>query len=303
MQNEVMDNVHRYFATTVALVTTSGRRYGSNVMAAEWTMQVSYDPMIIAVFLHRSPTYWNIVESKSFGVNIASEEQAELVNIAGGYSGTEIQKFAIPGTFDTYPGKMIKVPMIRKCALNAECKVTKIQKVGDHVMVLGKVLAAKFDDSKLPLIYTRANYRRVSRSKIPSGRRNVRISSEQLARFEGLAQGRFVLKAAACVARSKGRTLLQKFGDDWMVPFVVVKKGENYVQTLERHMRSNCAPASASRISVLSRMNLSDGKTSVRANFVAFRCDAKTLESGGAVRWFDKVPKNTILCKQLLQDA
>ena len=105
------------------------------------------------------------------------------------------------------------------------------------------------------------------------------------------------------VQGSNGRTLLQKFGDDWMVPFVVVKKGENYVRTLERHMRSNCAPASASRISVLLRMNLSDGKTSVRANFVAFRCDAKTLESGGAVRWFDKVPKNTILRKQLLQDA
>ena len=101
-EQDIMDNVHRYFATTVALITTKGSKYGQNVMAAEWTMQISYEPMLIAVIVHESPTYWNMEQNRVFGVNIASEEQAELVNIAGGYSGTEIDKLAIPSAFVTY---------------------------------------------------------------------------------------------------------------------------------------------------------------------------------------------------------
>src|SRR5213594_1308875 len=101
---EIMDNVHRYFATTVGLITTKVKN-GQNVMAAEWTMHISYDPMLIAVFVHESPTYWNIDETQVFGINIASDDQADLVNIAGGYSGTEIDKLAIPHTFKTYRAK------------------------------------------------------------------------------------------------------------------------------------------------------------------------------------------------------
>ena len=98
-----MENVHRYFATGVGLITTNSSKYGNN-----------------AIFIHDSPTYWNIEETKVFGVNMASDEQSHLVNIAGGYSGTEIQKLNIPNTFETYPAKQINVLMINNCTLNAE---------------------------------------------------------------------------------------------------------------------------------------------------------------------------------------
>src|SRR5688572_9263758 len=174
---EIMDNVHRYFATTVGLITTKGSK-GRNVMAAEWTLHVSYDPMLIAIFIHESPTYSNIQETQVFGVNIASDQQAELVNIAGGYSGTEIDKLGIPGTFETYDAENVDVPMIKGCALNAECKVTAIEKIGDHIMVVGEATSAKYDEKKFPLIYTRGNYRRLSSSKIPSGRKVVRVTAD-----------------------------------------------------------------------------------------------------------------------------
>jgi flavin reductase (DIM6/NTAB) family NADH-FMN oxidoreductase RutF len=40
-------------------------------MALEWTMQIAYDPMLIAIFIHDSPTYWNIQETNVFAVNMA----------------------------------------------------------------------------------------------------------------------------------------------------------------------------------------------------------------------------------------
>lgn len=297
----MMDDSYRYFATTVALITTSGR-YSSNVMAAEWTMQISYDPMLVAVFVHRSPTYRNILEKKAFGVNIASDDQAELVNLAGGYSATELDKLSIPGAFQTYRGR-IGIPMIKGCALNAECRVTRIQSVGDHIMVIGRVVTARFDESKFPLIYTRGNYRRMSRSKLPSGRIRVRLTRERLAQFEKIGSGQFVLKAAACVAKHRSKILLQKFGDGWIAPFAVVKRGDNYARVLKRHLASIGVKVEVGRLSCLSRMVLTDGSSSVRANFAVFHCSVRSVSKSGQAKWFDRLPRGVVIRRQLFQNA
>jgi flavin reductase (DIM6/NTAB) family NADH-FMN oxidoreductase RutF len=291
--SEIMGNVHRYFATTVGLITTKGSK-GRNVMAAEWTMHVSYEPMLIAVFVHDSPTYWNMQETNVFGVNIASDKQAELVNISGGYSGTEIDKLGIPGTFETYVGKHIDVPMIKGCALNAECRVTSIEKVGDHIMVVGEALSAKFDEKKFPLIYTRGNYRKLSRSKIPSGRQVVRVTPEQMSRFKEMSGGQFVLKAAAAIVRKDNGLLLQKFGDWWVLPMIMVKKGSNYKEALEQHLSSVGIAATVWSIRGISRMTLKSGRTELRANFITFDCNIESLV-GDSAAWFSRLPKNVAL--------
>jgi flavin reductase (DIM6/NTAB) family NADH-FMN oxidoreductase RutF len=290
---DMMDNVHRYFATTVGLITTKGKQ-GSNVMSAEWTMQISYDPMLIAIFIHNSPTYWNIEHSRAFGVNIASDDQSELVNIAGGYSGTEIDKLAIPDAFQTYPAKRTDVPMIMGCALNAECKVVSMQKMGDHIMVVGEALDAKFDEEKFPLIYTRGNYRKMSRSKIPSGRRSVKITPAQMARLKEMSGGQFVLKAAVASIRHDGKTLLEKFGGGWAAPMVAVKRGANYKDALQQHLQSIGISAEVDAMARIERMMLASGKAQLRANFIVFDCTFKSLE-GSSASWFARPPKNAVL--------
>jgi flavin reductase (DIM6/NTAB) family NADH-FMN oxidoreductase RutF len=293
---EIMDNVHRYFATTVGLITTKGSKQGQNVMAAEWTMHISYEPMLIAVFVHESPTYWNIEETRVFGVNIASDDQAELVNIAGGYSGTEIDKLAIPHTFKTYRAKHIDVPMIKGCALNAECKVIAIQKMGDHIMVVGEAISAKSDEKKFPLIYTRGNYRKLSRSKIPSGRKVVHITPAQMSRFKQMSAGQFVLKAAAATIRQGNKILLQKFDDSWILPVALVaSKGASYKNTLEKHLDSiGVYASSVGNITGIKRMTLKAGRTELRANVITFDCKLGSLK-GSDVAWFSKLPKNVVL--------
>jgi flavin reductase (DIM6/NTAB) family NADH-FMN oxidoreductase RutF len=294
-EQDIMDNVHRYFATTVALITTKGSKYGQNVMAAEWTMQISYEPMLIAVFVHESPTYWNIEENRVFGVNIASEQQAELVNIAGGYSGTEIDKLAILGAFETYRAKHIDVPMIKGCALNAECKVIITEKMGDHIMVVGEAVSAKFDDGKFPLVYTRGNYRKLSRSKIPSGRKAVRVAQSQMSEFKKMSKGQFVLKAAAAVIRQNRKILLQKFGDCWIVPTVSVDRSTSYREALEQHLASIKVFAQVGSISGIERMMLKSGKAELRANVITFDCRFSSLGEGSGATWFARPPKNIAL--------
>lgn len=278
----MMDSVHRYFATTVGLITTDGK-HGRNVMAAEWTMQISYDPMLIAIFIHDSPTLWNIRDRMTFGVNIASGDQAQLVNIAGGYSGTEIDKLAIPGIFRVYPGK--DVPMLRGCALNAECKVKAIQEMGDHVMVTGQIVRASFDDKKYPLIYTRGNYRALG-AKMPSGRKVVRVSPAAFAEFKRMSQGQFVLKCAAALVRKDGKILLAQLGNSWMAPAVAVKRGSNYKEALAQHLG---ADAKVGKMVSIHRLALRSQGSDLRANFIVFNC---RVSSG---RWFARPPRKTVL--------
>jgi flavin reductase (DIM6/NTAB) family NADH-FMN oxidoreductase RutF len=290
---EIMDNVHRYFATTVGLITTNGSK-GRNVMAAEWTIHVSYEPMLIAVFVHESPTYQNIQETQAFGVNIASDKQAELVNIAGGYSGTEVDKLGIPGTFETYDGKNVDVPMIKGCALSAECKVVSIEKVGDHIMVVGEAVSATFDEKKFPLIYTRGNYRKLSKAKIPSGREVVKVTADQMSHFKEMSAGQFVLKAAAAVVSKNNKTLLQKSGNGWNLPMVAVPKGTGYKEALEKQLSTVGSAAAVWGIRGIARLTLKSGRSELRANFIMFDCNVETLEVNTAM-WFSKVPKTALL--------
>jgi flavin reductase (DIM6/NTAB) family NADH-FMN oxidoreductase RutF len=283
-------NVHRYFATTVGLITTDGK-HGRNVMAAEWTMQISYEPMLIAIFIHDSPTLWNIRDTRAFGVNIASDGQAELVNIAGGYSGTELDKLGIPGTFETYRGK--NVPMVKECALNAECKVHSIQEMGDHVMVVGEAEHATFDEKKSPLIYTRGNYRRLAGSKLASGRKVARLAPSAFDTFKQMSAGQFVLKGAAALVEMGGKMLVTKFGRSWMMPAVAVSRGDDYKAALSKHLASIGVRADVGEIVKIERLTLkSAGNKTLRANFVVYRCRAKGGEEG---RWVATLPGNTVL--------
>jgi flavin reductase (DIM6/NTAB) family NADH-FMN oxidoreductase RutF len=302
MPDMIQDNAHRYFATTVALVTTDGK-WGKNVMAAEWAMQVSYEPMLIAIFVHDSPTLWNIKEAGAFAVNIAADDQAGLVNIAGGYSGTEIAKLAIPGTFETYAGK--RVPLIRGCALACECKVVSVQEMGDHVMVVGEAVSAVFDESKSPLIYTRGNYRKIG-GKLASGRKTVRLPPGAFAELKQMSGGQFVLKAAVAIVKDskkkKKRVLFARVASSssWMLPATVPERGTDYGKALSLHLASMGVQAQGGEILGIERMMLKSGKQSLRANFVVFSCTADAKEATEKEGWFLRPPRNLLLKSLLL---
>ena len=230
---------------------------------------VAYDPMLIAIFIHDSPTYWNIEETKVFGVNMASDEQSHLVNIAGGYSGTEIQKLNIPNTFETYPAKQINVLMINNCTLNAECKAITIQKIADHIMVVGEIIDAKFDDKKSPLIYTRGNYRKIASAKIAIGRKSIKINHNDLIEFKKISKGSFTLKAAVAVIHHRDKLLMvneKSFDKHWMLPFVNVERRSNFVSTLQKYLDSIGIIAEVRNIIGIERLmltNSSNIKTNV----------------------------------------
>lgn len=297
-----MEGVNRYFSTGVGLVTSTGR-HGSNVMAVEWTLHISCEPMLIAIFIHEgSSTYENIMETKEFGVNMSSDEQASLVNIAGGYSRKEIDKLSI-GLFDTYTARCIKAPMIKGCMINAECVVVGHYKIGDHVAVIGEVLDAKFDKTKSPLIYHQGMYRKIGR-KLNSYRRTVRINKIIFEQLQKISKNAFTMRCvAALVTNSKGEKLLIKHNtilkDKWTIPWFAVDRGSDHVSELSKYLNRLNLNAEVKYIVGIERLMFKHNSKQLRANFVVYRCVANNIPATGVngmvVKWHKKIPNNVML--------
>jgi flavin reductase (DIM6/NTAB) family NADH-FMN oxidoreductase RutF len=153
MRVEGVDGSQRMFTSTVALVTTDfdGR---TNVMSAEWSLRVSLDPYLVAVFVGQQRGTLDLIESSGeFGLNYCSDEQAELAHVAGNNSILEGKDKWSIAEFRTFRGKNISAPLIEGCISNLECRVVDSFRTGDHTAFVGEVLNAYHDEEKSPLIY------------------------------------------------------------------------------------------------------------------------------------------------------
>lgn len=155
------------FVTNVGLITSKGP-HGHNVMSAEWTHHVSYEPGYIMVNIRPTDaTAENIVETGEFGVNIASTEQNVFASVAGGSSGKKVDKVAALREleYDFYEAETIDVLMVEGAALNVECRVVEETGLGDHTMFVGE--AQKVDAREPePLAYHNGRYWKMNGDKI-----------------------------------------------------------------------------------------------------------------------------------------
>jgi flavin reductase (DIM6/NTAB) family NADH-FMN oxidoreductase RutF len=281
MERRVAQKVQRYFLTGVSMITSVGSQ-GQNVMAAEWTMQISYEPMLIAVFIHEgSSTLKNIKETKEFGVNVAAQQQTTVVTISGGYSRREIDKLTIRGSFQLQKSKKIKPPLISGCVINAECKLITIRRIGDHCMVVGKVVSIKHDKTKKPLVYHQGRYFRIG-SMIQPIREVIKVNQKIFDLYSKEAKGKFILKCVGLLVRSGNKILISNNLSDglhYTVPYVVPSRGQNHKKTLEKYLKKVKLNLILNQDLSLKRLILKRGRKLQRVNFILFTGKLKTKSS------------------------
>jgi len=129
-----------HFPRLVAIITAQDKGR-DNAMTAAWHQPISFRPPIYAVSIHpKRFTYQLIVDSKEFGVNFLSFEQAEKAATLGGSAGREVDKFQ---RFDIDREKSTKatVPILKDAYAAYECKLIDDREYGDHRLVVGEVVA------------------------------------------------------------------------------------------------------------------------------------------------------------------
>ncbi|HEX76354.1 MAG TPA: flavin reductase family protein [Dehalococcoidia bacterium] len=134
---------YQHYPKVPTIVTTSVKGK-DNAMAVAWHSAISFKPPLYGVSI--SPkrfTYQLILESKEFGINFVPFEAAELIASVGGSKGGDIDKFRRFGMAKTNPLKT-GVPILKDAYAAYECKLTDNITYGDHVWVVGEILAVHF---------------------------------------------------------------------------------------------------------------------------------------------------------------
>lgn len=272
LKRKVTLDAQRYFITGISMITSSGSK-GQNVMAAEWTMQISYKPMLIAVFIHEgSNTLENIRKTKEFGVNVASAEQTTAVSISGGYSRKEIDKLEIRDFFQTIRSTKIRPRLLAGCVINAECQLLLTKRIGDHTMVVGKVVSIKYDKTKKPLVYHQSKYFQIG-TAIEPNRYSISVSQKVFDFFSSKARGKFILKCAGTIIRRGNKVLVldeAKERSFHIIPYVIPHADRDQKKALETHLRKIKLDVTLKRNPYLKRLILKHGKKTQRLNFILF---------------------------------
>jgi flavin reductase (DIM6/NTAB) family NADH-FMN oxidoreductase RutF len=92
--------------------------------------------------LHRKRTYRNIVDTREFVVNIPSAEIVEQANATVFFNA---DKFAVAG-LTPQPSLRVQPPSVAECRLNYECRLERIEDLGNMTEVFwGEVVAVRAD--------------------------------------------------------------------------------------------------------------------------------------------------------------
>jgi len=134
------------------LVTTMDEKGRADVATFSFVSPVSFEPPILAMSIGPNKhSYWNITRVKEFVVNIPTEKMLDKVWAAGGKweaDESKLEKLKLK----TIPSEKVKPPTLAECAASIECYEEDSRKVGDHVLILGRVVAlhhnAKYVDDE-----------------------------------------------------------------------------------------------------------------------------------------------------------
>jgi len=134
-----------------------------NGMMADWVMQVSFNPRLIAVsFETNSHTLGNIKGQAHFTVNLLSQdrESMELARpFAQPYSGAKVEgrdqaeAQKVHYKLDGLPFELTEqgCPVLKGSLAWLQCEAEQFLDIGDHVMVVARVLDGRIEREAEPM--------------------------------------------------------------------------------------------------------------------------------------------------------
>ncbi len=128
----------------LATIVTASAKGKDNAMAVAWHSSISANPPLYGVSIASGRfTYELLLQAGEFGINFMPIEKAELIAAVGGSSGRLVDKFEKFGLEKETPLKT-SVPILKDAYASYECRLVDNKMYGDHVWVVGEILATHF---------------------------------------------------------------------------------------------------------------------------------------------------------------
>jgi crotonobetainyl-CoA:carnitine CoA-transferase CaiB-like acyl-CoA transferase len=151
LDRRALRNVFGSFATGVTVVTTRQKDGTPRGFTANSFTSVSLDPPLVLVCVAKSAfSCAAFCEAPHFAVNILSEDQKALSGLFASQASDKFDQASWqPGAANT--------PLLDGALANLVCEKEKLMDAGDHVILLGRVIAHQTSEQK-PLGYFQGNY-------------------------------------------------------------------------------------------------------------------------------------------------
>jgi flavin reductase (DIM6/NTAB) family NADH-FMN oxidoreductase RutF len=140
------------FASGVTIITVIGKDGQPHGLTASAVTSLSLEPrMLLICVSEHSSTLDEIVAAGSFAVNILATEQQET---AQQFATRKDDRF---GGVRWRPGTETGAPVLDGSLAYAECRLRDSCKGGDHVILMGEIVAGDAHEAE-PLLYFRGRY-------------------------------------------------------------------------------------------------------------------------------------------------
>ncbi len=117
-----------------------------NIFTVSWTGTICSDPPMCYISVRKSRHSHEIISrTKSFVLNLTTEQLAFATDWCGVRSGKDYNKFA-EMKLTAEKAQRVKAPIICESPLNIECEVTEIKELGSHDMFIAKVVNIQADE-------------------------------------------------------------------------------------------------------------------------------------------------------------
>jgi flavin reductase (DIM6/NTAB) family NADH-FMN oxidoreductase RutF len=135
--------------TTGVYVIGVGKGEQRNAFTAAWVMQVSYDPLLVALSINsRHSSYAFVREDRAFSVNVLAAGQVERAAHFGQPASADKM------TATDWTTGRTGIPLLRSAIAWFECELESETPAGDHVLVLARVIDGQLlDPDTAPMVY------------------------------------------------------------------------------------------------------------------------------------------------------
>jgi flavin reductase (DIM6/NTAB) family NADH-FMN oxidoreductase RutF len=153
-QTEYTEAIKTKYPEQVVIAIAKDKSGKANPITLGWTMIASGEPPMMAIAVAKGHYSTKCIRhSKCFTISFPASDMAEAALFYGSHSGRDTDKFAEFKT-NTEPAEKIDCVLLSDAVANFECRLKSETIAGDHVVFIGKVVAAHTNTEPKKRLYT-----------------------------------------------------------------------------------------------------------------------------------------------------
>ena len=128
------------------MLVSSSYKGQHNVTPVAYAMTLSIQPPLVGIALHPSRFGYDIIrKTNEFALNIPSRSLLHHVQYLGSLSGADFDKLELT-KLPTFRSRLLNTVLLEGCVAWIECALEDTIEMGDHFLMVGKVVAVSADD-------------------------------------------------------------------------------------------------------------------------------------------------------------